>query len=126
MAQPRFRRLTDEQAVKQIIDTVERAEPGEAPFALVLGSGFSAGLVPTVSEIVSCHLPLWHEANGNVDDYRSLLAKTSCQGQVALAGSFWRKFAQVNGDRGLDLKLTPAGLPQPGHFATAYQAAFNA
>jgi tetratricopeptide (TPR) repeat protein len=125
MAQPRFRRLTDEQAVKQIINTVARAEPGEAPFALVLGSGFSAGLVPTVNEIVTCHLPLWDAANGDVDAYRSLLAKTSGQEQAGLAGSFWSRFEQNNRDRDLHLKLTPAGLPDLGHSATAYQAVFN-
>jgi hypothetical protein len=125
MATNGIQQLTEEQAVKQIIQTIERAEPGEAPFALVLGAGFSFGLVPTVKELVSRHLPLWAEANGKVESYRAKLAQTSEAGVAHVAANFWKKFVADNQGRNLNLKLTSSGLPDPNKFAEAYQAVFS-
>ena len=50
--------LSEQEAIEQIVETVQQAEPGTAPFVLVLGAGFSHGLVPTAREIVEEALPL--------------------------------------------------------------------
>ena len=62
MAESQFQSLLEEEAIEQIVDTVQQAETGEAPFALVLGAGFSHGLVPTARELVEESLPLWVES----------------------------------------------------------------
>jgi hypothetical protein len=49
--------LSETEAVQQIVEAVRHAKTGSAPFALVLGSGFSYGLVPTASELVEQSLP---------------------------------------------------------------------
>jgi hypothetical protein len=40
----KIRSLSEEEALEQIIETIHQAETSAAPFALVLGSGFSHGL----------------------------------------------------------------------------------
>ena len=52
MAESKIRSLPEKDALDQIVETVQQAESGAAPFALVLGSGFSHGLVPTVRQLV--------------------------------------------------------------------------
>lgn len=121
-----MRTLTEEQAVKQIVQTVERATPGEAPFALVLGAGFSFGLVPTVKQLITRHLPLWAQANADVTTYRKLLEQVEDPQFEQVAAQFWRSFVKANEGRQLGLKLTAAGLPEPNKFAEAYKAAFSA
>ena len=54
--------LAEIEAVERIVETVQQAQSGEAPFALILGSGFSFGLVPTARELVTESLPLWMKA----------------------------------------------------------------
>jgi len=44
--------ISEDIAIRLIVETVNKAKPGEAPFALVVGAGFSHGLVPTVRDIV--------------------------------------------------------------------------
>lgn len=121
-----MRTLTEEQAVKQIVQTVERATPGEAPFALVLGAGFSFGLVPTVKQLITRHLPLWAQVNGDVTAYRKRLEQVEDPELEQVAAQFWRNFVQANEGRQLGLKLTQAGLPEANRFADAYKAVFSA
>ena len=59
MGDPSIKTLSETDALDRIVDTVKRAGRGEAPFALVLGSGFSSGLVPTARELVREDLALW-------------------------------------------------------------------
>ncbi|HEY5705054.1 MAG TPA: hypothetical protein VIS96_05730 [Terrimicrobiaceae bacterium] len=62
MTEPGIVVLSENEAVERIVETVRQAQSGEAPFALILGSGFSFGLVPTASELVKESLPLWTRA----------------------------------------------------------------
>jgi hypothetical protein len=118
-----IRKLSEKQAIDQIIRSVKRAPPGDAPFALVLGAGFSFGLVPTAKELVTQHLPVWWQASGDPEKYRRLLANKNTDSTVLLAKEFWKEFTETNRDRGLLLKLNVHGLPE--NIAEAYQAAFS-
>jgi tetratricopeptide (TPR) repeat protein len=118
-----IRKLSEEEAAKQIIQSVKRAPGGEAPFALVLGAGFSFGLVPTVRELVTEHLPLWWRASGDVARYRDALQNTNSIQRAEAAATFWKQFAQANANRGLDVRLSPSGVPE--NLSDAYQAAFS-
>ena len=67
--------LSEQDAVDRIFDTCETADPGTAPFVLVLGSGFSHGLVPMVKEIVNESLPLWMYHRKNKVEFEELKRK---------------------------------------------------
>src|SRR5579864_5320860 len=59
MSESNIQHLEEEDALEQIVETVQQAPVGAAPFALALGAGFSFGLVPTAREMVEEYLPLW-------------------------------------------------------------------
>jgi tetratricopeptide (TPR) repeat protein len=118
-----IRKLSEKQAIDQIIRSVKRAPAGDAPFALVLGAGFSFGLVPTAKDLVMQHLPMWWRASGDAEKYRRVLADATPDSTLVLAREFWKEFAATNQDRGLDLKFNNQGLPE--NIAEAYQAAFS-
>jgi hypothetical protein len=123
MAEPKILRLFEDEAVQQIVETVRQAERGSAPFALVLGSGFSQGLVPTAREMVESSLPLWVKSlNGN--DTFDELQKSPENECSSAARTFWEQFVRRNAKRNLDLPLNPnTGLPND--YSAAYRAAFN-
>ena len=45
---PDLKTLPEQEAIERIIETVQQADAGDAPFALVLGAGFSHGLAAAV------------------------------------------------------------------------------
>ena len=115
--------LSEEEALDQIVETVQHGERASAPFALVLGSGFSYGLVPTVRELVEESLPLWVESGHNRQRFEALKAG-SAGGPTPLTRAYWNKFVARNSARGLSLGLDPdTGLPE--EYADAYKAAFD-
>lgn len=123
MAQPRILALPEDEAVQQIVETVQHAGPGDAPFALVVGSGFSHGLVPTVREIVEVSLPLWIKSLSGNEKFDELL-RLAGNGPNSAAGPYWERFVTRNAKRHLNLPLDPAtGLPKD--YAAAYRAAFD-
>lgn len=114
--------LPEQEALDEIVETVMRADRGEAPFALVLGSGFSRGLVPTASELVSESLPLWVKSRDENKEFDAQAGVASERADVAR--SFWDGFVARNRKRKLDLKLNSAtGLPEDN--GEAYRAAFS-
>jgi SIR2-like domain len=110
------------EAVQQIVETVQQAQSGEAPFALILGSGFSFGLVPTASELVTESLPLWTKALREQQTFEQQL-ELPAEERPKIAAAFWEAFLKNNAARGLELALDSKGLPE--NYAAAYQAAFN-
>jgi len=115
--------LTEQQAVDRISETLRRAGPGDAPFVLVLGAGFSQGLVSTARELVLETLPLWIESLGGSESFDALKHRVKPDDSAAIAAAFWKQFADRNRHYGLDLALDGRGLPQD--IAAAYQAAFD-
>ena len=129
--------LSENSAIDQIIETVKKSEPCEAPFALVIGAGFSHRLVPTVREIVQKHLPKLD--NFYIPNALKPLpnSKMVWQGEAERrhkeqheeeeirrrAAFFWKKFAEENESCGLKLDLSNQGLPLNNWFA--YQCAFD-
>lgn len=115
--------LQEEEAIEQIVETVQRAEEGAAPFTLVLGSGFSQGLVPTASEVVAESLPLWMKCLKDKTPFNP--GKKIASGTRArIARNFWREFVQRNTSRELILPLNSrTGLPES--YSDAYKAAFS-
>jgi tetratricopeptide (TPR) repeat protein len=120
-----FQRLSETDAVARITTTIQRAKVGEAPFALVLGAGFSQGLVSTTRELVTGTLPLWIKAQEDGEPYDVLLKRHNGNEpeQRRMASRFWKGFRERNLKHGLMLSLTEEGLPQDN--AAAYQAAFD-
>ena len=122
-AAARIKAISEERALDRIVETVQRAEPTSAPFALVLGSGFSHGLVPTVREFVEVSLPLWIKANSDATSFEKLkkIPEEECR---AIAREFWANFLAYNQRDGLQLELDPhSGLPSDS--AAVYRAAFD-
>jgi hypothetical protein len=107
------------EAVQQIVETVQQAQSGEAPFALILGSGFSFGLVPTASELVTESLPLWTKALREQQTFEQQL-ELPAEERPKIAAAFWEAFLKNNAARGLELALDSKGLPE--NYAAAYQA----
>jgi len=88
MPEQQIQILPEHYALDQIVETIQQAERGEAPFALVLGSGFSHGLVPTTKELVSESLPLW---------IKSLKEGKPMETQLELSGEERLAIARANG-----------------------------
>jgi hypothetical protein len=123
MAQSIIQTLPEQEALEQIVETVQQAEKGAAPFALVLGSGFSHGLVPTARELVEESLPLWMKSLKDDEPFESLKA-TAVETRAGIAAAFWQEFVQRNANRGLKLPLdSQNGLPVD--YSAAYKAAFT-
>src|SRR5262249_5252790 len=102
---------------------VQHADSGAAPFALVLGSGFSHGLVPTALELVTDSLPLWMASRKGNQPFESM-SKIAPHERLGFAREFWQKFVEKNTTRGLTLPLNPnTGLPEIN--ADAYKACFS-
>ena len=115
--------LNEEDAVERIYQTIRHASPGSAPFALVLGAGFSHGLVSTAQQLVTRSLPLWMKALEDGEPYEALESRTGSDEAATVAASFWQRFTQANHKFGLRLALGPKGLPEDQ--ASAYQAVFD-
>jgi tetratricopeptide (TPR) repeat protein len=115
--------LSEDEALEQIVETVLRAKKGTAPFTLVLGSGFSHGLVPTARELVAESLPLWMKSLTDEQPFETSSAIPAEQ-RLEIARDFWRRFVKQNAGRKLALPLDPVtGLPEIN--ADGYTAAFN-
>jgi hypothetical protein len=123
MTASKFNSLSEDQAIKNIVDTVRKAKKGKAPFALVLGSGFSYGLVPTVREVITEALPLWMKSLEDEKPYEEL-KKQPQDRRLAIAQEFWQKFVTEN-DHQDGFKLTLNSNKLPDKHADAYKAAFN-
>ncbi len=115
--------LTSNDAVDGIVEAVCSAKAGEAPFALVLGSGFSFGLVPTTRELVEECLPLWLHAKGDRASYAKLKQEPT-RDRRKIAADFWEQFVVRNRPKGCVLTLHPQ-THLPTNFAEAYQAVFS-
>jgi tetratricopeptide (TPR) repeat protein len=111
------RPLSEKKAIDWIVETISRAEPGDAPFALVVGAGFSRGLVPTARELVIDKLPHWM-AGLNA---RKPAELTPAE-RDAIVGEFWRSFVERNRDS-IQLELDERNFPRD-HVA-AYKAVFD-
>ncbi|MCC7377148.1 MAG: SIR2 family protein [Verrucomicrobiales bacterium] len=123
MPEDKIQRLTEQEAVDQIVKTVKRAETGSAPFALVLGSGFSHGLVPTTRELVEESLPLWMRSQNDGKPYEEFKALNPGD-RADIAREFWSSFVASNRGRGCDLELdSQTGIPKD--IPAAYKAAFS-
>ena len=118
-----FQTLSEDEAVQQIVETVQLADPGDAPFALVVGSGFSHGLVPTAKQLVETSLPIWMRSLRGNGTYRELSSLPESEGH-AIAREFWQKFNERNSRRGLKLDLN-ANTGLPNNISAAYKAAFD-
>ncbi len=120
MHQSRIQSLSQAAALKRIVETVQGSEAGSAPFALILGSGFSDGLVPTARELVEEALPLWIKCRAKTDEYEAL-KKGPPEDRNSTAQDFWKRFVKENG---LSLPLnSDTGLPLD--YSAAYRAAFD-
>ena len=123
MAESTFQTLCEEDAIERIVKTVARAKAGEAPFALVLGAGFSYGLVPTARELVTESLPLWVSSLTDGQPYEDL-QNSSAADRAKIARIFWERFSKDNQRHGLNLALNPdTGIPND--YGDAYRCAFN-
>jgi hypothetical protein len=122
MSESSIQILPENEAVDQIVETVQQAPPREAPFTLVLGSGFSFGLVPTVRELITETLPLWMRALKEGQTFEEQF-DIPVEQRPKIAAAFWRGFLTSNSNRGLQLSLDSEGLPE--NFAAAYQAVFS-
>jgi len=123
VAEPKIQSLAEEEAIDEIVETVRLAAQGRAPFALVLGSGFSQGLVPIVREIVGEILPLWMKS---LKEHQSFEAQKEIphDQRAEIVRNFWSEFIKRNASRGLVLPLDPqTGLPEI--YSDAYKAVFT-
>jgi IrrE N-terminal-like domain/SIR2-like domain len=120
MPQFSIQSLSEAAALKRIVETVQGSEAGSAPFALILGSGFSDGLVPTARELVEEALPLWIKCRAKTDEYEAL-KKGPPQDRTSTAQDFWKRFVKENG---LSLPLN-SDTWLPLDYSAAYRAAFD-
>jgi hypothetical protein len=49
--------ISEDVAIGKIVETIRQASPGEAPFTLVIGAGFSHPFIPTAAGFVYDYLP---------------------------------------------------------------------
>jgi tetratricopeptide (TPR) repeat protein len=123
MTESKIRTLPEEEAIDQIVETIQQADEGRAPFALVLGSGFSHGLVPTARELVSESLPLWMKSLKNNTPFERQ-KELPAEERAAIAREFWPEFVKKNAKRDLVLELeAQTGLPHV--YSDAYKAIFT-
>jgi tetratricopeptide (TPR) repeat protein len=123
MAERAVQILTQQEALERIFETVSSANAGEAPFALVLGAGFSHGLVSTARELITESLPLWMKSQRREEAYEEARRKVGSEELGRIAADYWTVFTRRNEKQGLQLALNSQGLPED--HAAAYQAAFD-
>jgi tetratricopeptide (TPR) repeat protein len=119
------KKLSLETALDQIEECLDLAQPGEAPFVLVLGSGFSHGLVPTARELVNESLPLWRrwKKAGTNTQFHEFCKAVSPQDRNAFAREFWDEFIEKNNVFARLSVDTSTGLPL--NTSEAYKLAFD-
>src|SRR6266705_3061924 len=123
MAESQIQSLAEKEAIDQIVETVKKAKEGTAPFALVLGSGFSYGLVPTALQLVGESLPLWMKSGTDIKSFDAQ-KEIPAEERAEVARDFWSSFAEQNASRGLTLPLdSQTGLPES--YSDAYRSVFN-
>jgi tetratricopeptide (TPR) repeat protein len=114
--------LPEQEAIGRIFETVELADAGSAPFVLVLGSGFSHGLVPTAKEVVTESLPLWMYCQKSKECFETARDKSPAE-KTAIARAFWKRMAEgMPKDSALSLESVTG---MPANYADAYRAAFD-
>lgn len=115
--------ISQTRALDEIVDVLNSNTSSDAPFVFVLGAGFSAGLVPTTSDLVKENIPLWIHAKGDTNVYREMLGAISSE-RAGIARRFWAEFVRRNLEFGIDLHLNAeTGLPNVP--SEAYKAAFS-
>lgn len=122
MSGTKISKLSSEDAIARIIDTVKMADAGAAPFALVLGSGFSDGLVPNTRELVETSLPLWMKSRRDNVPFADLQRGLASDTRI-IAHAYWKDFCERNKAQDLDLMLDDNGMPES--HSEAYMAAFD-
>ncbi|MBN9524258.1 hypothetical protein J0H58_38055 [bacterium] len=106
--------------------------PPPPPFTLVLGSGFSYGIIPTTAEIVRADLPWWmwcqrQEKGGPTpDDYHRRKEGDFAAPAKEEAKRFWEKVTKAyRGDGEAVFALYADGLPTGEGVGKAYQFALS-
>lgn len=109
------------------------AASGRPPFTLILGSGFSYGIIPTTAQIVQEDLPWWlwcqrAEAGGPVPkDYHDRKEAAFAVPAKAEAQEFWKRVsAAYQSVMKRPLPLDAAGLPFGESIGEAYRFALSA
>lgn len=110
------------EAADRIFDTISKSNRTEAPFVLVVGAGFSRGLVPTTREIIQCNLPLWMASSARAEAYEERLAKCTDGKTAPEAAAFWDGFLKRN-QLTESLPVDAHGIPQD--VGAAYRAVFD-
>jgi SIR2-like domain len=135
--------ISESSAIEQIVETVKKSKPGAAPFAFIVGAGFSDGLVPITRDIVHESLPRLDKSFIS-NNFKTLPPPTPVRFNDILkhqndemrrrerhekeernrrAISFWKIFIEKNQSNGLGLILTDKGFPENEQLA--YQYAFD-
>lgn len=83
--------ISANQLIAHIKSAVSHAAPSSPAFTMILGAGFSSGLVPLTNQMMREEIGLW-------------MASTSGGPQAqdtapALAANFWREFNRLNAKR---------------------------
>ena len=115
--------LSEQDAVDRIVHTLKITDPGKAPFVLVLGSGFSHGLVPMVKEIIEESLPLWMHHLETKDEFEEL-KKRSVIEKAEIAKKFWKQMVDINSHHKMMFSIDP-NKGMPDNYSAAYMAAFD-
>ena len=122
MAEPKIQSLSEKEAIEWIVETVQQEKEGTSPFALVLGSGFSYGLVPTALQLVGESLPLWVKC---LNEHKSFETQKDIppDQRAEIVRDFWNSFVKRNANK-LNLPLdSQTGLPE--NYSDAYRAVFS-
>jgi tetratricopeptide (TPR) repeat protein len=129
--------LSESSAIEQIIETVKKSGLCEAPFTLVVGAGFSQGLVPITRDIVYKNLPTLDEsfvpeifkpsnprAQFQYDQEKQRQERHENEQIERRAISFWKRFVKENETCGFNVEFSNRGLPL--RYDEAYKYAFDA
>jgi len=124
-------------AIGKIVETIKQASPGEAPFTLIIGAGFSHPYVPTAAGFVEDYLPRLDETfipkayppiptpihAGQIPEWQRLQKQRANEEKDRRTASFWKKFIEANKSKGWQLELDRRGVPRD--FRSAYKFAFH-
>jgi hypothetical protein len=124
-------------AIGKIVETIKQASPGEAPFTLIVGAGFSHPYIPTVTDFVYNYLPQLDEAfvpkaylpiptpifARQIPEWQRLQKQREKEERDRRAASFWEKFLEANKSNHWQLELDRRGIPCD--FRSAYKYAFH-
>src|SRR5436190_22028684 len=116
----KFSTVTPEQLVTHVQDTLfrESTDTDNAPaYTLILGAGFSYGVVPTTWQMMREEIGPWFAGNRGHDDLPGDEKK-------ALTRAFWADFNRKNAEKGtrsngyeIQVRLDAEGLPRDATLA---------